>query len=229
MSKSWRNWLIVLAASTAVWILLANLGQGDGFRTLAAVVSILSGFVLFCKAFAALFRSVVRRLALRLAFSYFLIGIVPIPLLAALGFMTAYLVANQFAANRVRREITAVGESAIASGLKLPGVEAGPDGKIPASDVAWLPVGASAPWLETLSRPGFLVEGEDAWLGVAEGKGRRARLLRLTDPNAPWLQELADRTGYEVNLEIGNTRNDSDGFTVDTEPASPGVSVKVGE
>jgi serine phosphatase RsbU (regulator of sigma subunit) len=230
MSKSWRNWLIVFAVSTAAWILLANLNAAGGLVALAAVVSVVSFLVLSVKAFAAVFRSVVRRLALRLAFSYFLIGIVPIPLLAALGFMVAYLVAHQFAANRVRREITAVGESAMVSGVQLPGVAAGPDGKIIASDVAWLPVGASAPWLEKLAHPGgFLVEGEDAWLAIPEGRERRARLLRLTDPNAPWLQELADRTGYEVDIEIGSARNDSEGFTVDTEAAKPSVSVKIGE
>ncbi|MGH9368097.1 MAG: hypothetical protein ACRD3M_10535, partial [Thermoanaerobaculia bacterium] len=112
LRKSTRIWLAILAASSLALLLDGapnRLGAAADFFQIAALVS---GTVLFWRAAAAAFRLIIRRLTLRLAFSYFLIGIVPIPLLAALLFLAAYLVAHQHMANRLRREITAVGEAA---------------------------------------------------------------------------------------------------------------------
>ena len=86
-------------------------------------------------------------------------------------FLGCYVVANQFIASRLRREITAVGESALRSDARLPAVAVGPDGKVISSDLEWLPVGAPAPWDERLERPGFLVDGDD---GLARRRGREA-------------------------------------------------------
>src|SRR5262249_39513150 len=91
--------------------------------------------VLLWRAVAVAFRLIVRRTSLRLAFSYFLIGIVPIPLLAILLFLSAYILAHQFMANRMRREITAVGEWAVANDSSLPRVTADAAGVVESSDV----------------------------------------------------------------------------------------------
>ncbi|MDQ5872429.1 MAG: hypothetical protein M3547_09535, partial [Acidobacteriota bacterium] len=76
LRKSTRNWLAVLAAAI---VLLAIDGSSDRLGLLgglAGLAALVACFVLFFRAVAALFRLIVRRLTLRLAFSYFLIGIV---------------------------------------------------------------------------------------------------------------------------------------------------------
>ncbi|HEY2156443.1 MAG TPA: SpoIIE family protein phosphatase, partial [Isosphaeraceae bacterium] len=150
---------------------------------------------------------------------------VPIPLLAALLALAGYVVAHQFVANRLRREMTAVGEAAVLSGARLPALAVGPDGTVAASEIDWLPVGTPAPWSTAMTRPGFLVEGRDLWLAVPYGGSGGLRLLRLTDPDAPWLAQLADRTGYEVGVDVGTSRRDGANFTVEPTPRKPDIKV----
>src|SRR5262245_25833079 len=170
----------------------------------------------------ALFRIVVRRTALRLAFSYFLIGVVPIPLVAALLFLASYIVAHQFMANRIRREVSAVGETALLRRKDLPAASARGD-RVETSDVAWLKAGASAPWIPALARPGFLVRDQRLWLVVPEPRpaasagAASVRFLDLSDPESPWLQDLANRTGYVVGAETGEASGDQRGFEVRTD------------
>ncbi|HWZ84595.1 MAG TPA: SpoIIE family protein phosphatase, partial [Thermoanaerobaculia bacterium] len=145
--------------------------------------------------------------------------------LAALLALAGYIVANQYVANRLRRELTAVGEAATLSGAKLPEISIGPGNTLSASAVDWLPVGAPAPWYAGLERPGFLVDGDELWLAVPRARNGSVCLLRLTDPDGPWLQQLADRTGYEVGVDVGTSRHDGANFTVDSKPRDPGISV----
>ncbi len=196
-------------------------GDAGCAATLLALVAVAAFLVLLGRGVAALFRVVVRRTTLRLAFSYFLIGVVPIPLVAALLFLTSYIVAHQYMANRLRREITAVGESAILRGTDLPSVTAR-GSRVERSDVAWLKTGREAPWIEALARPGFLVADERLWLVAPSGTPGTVRLLDLSDPEAPWLQALADRTGYEIGAEASEASEHDRGITVRTDvPEKP--------
>ncbi len=187
--------------------------------------------MLLVRGTAALFRLIVRRTALRLAFSYFLIGVVPIPLVAALLFLASYIVAHQYMANRIRREVTAVGEAAVSSRSDLPRASA-QGGRVEASTVAWLKPGASAPWIEALSRPGFLVADERLWLvapdrrtGAPPGSGA-VRFLDLSDPASPWLQQVADRTGYVIGAEASEASEETRGVTISSEtPEKPGPKI----
>ena len=179
-------------------------------------VAVSALLVLCVRGVIALFRVVVRRTALRLAFSYFLIGVVPIPLLAALLFLASYIVAHQYMANRLRREVTAVGETAVLRRPELPAVTAR-SGRIESSGVNWLKPGAEALWVEALARPGFLVGDGRLWLVCPAGRPGAVRLLDLSDPDSPWLQELADRTGYVVGAEASEASSENRGFTVSTE------------
>jgi serine phosphatase RsbU (regulator of sigma subunit) len=193
----------------------------------AHALAVNAAFVLTWRATAFLFRLIVRRTALRLAFSYFLIGLVPIPLLAMLLFLASYIVAHQYMANRLRREITAVGESALASPAALPRVAVAKDGRVESSQVPWLTTGSAAPWLRGLTRPGFLEAEGRLWLAVPEGP-RSLRLLDLSDPSSPWLQRLADATGYQVELGLGTAASRKGGFEVtasDEEAPSRGPRV----
>ncbi len=101
----------------------------------------------------------------------------------------------------------------------------GPDGKVTSSDLEWLPVGAPAPWDDRLERPGFLVDGDDVWLAVPTEKTRTVRLLHLNGPGSPWLQQLADRTGYETGVEPGTSRQEGPNITIDEKPRPSGVRV----
>ena len=131
LRKSTRIWLAVLAGAILASVVIDRAAPESGCWSIAARLLVAqAACVLLWRGGAALFRLIVRRLALRLAFSYFLIGIVPIPLLAALLFLCAYMVAHQYMANRLRREITAVGESAVRSEPKLPDLSVDPDGRV---------------------------------------------------------------------------------------------------
>ena len=225
LRKSTWNWIALFLVAAAAGLALERSATVSGCWTAAAKsVALTALLVLLWRSGAALVRLIVRRLALRLAFSYFLIGIVPIPLLAALLALAGYIVAHQFVANRLRREITAVGEEAARSGTRLPALTVGSDGNVTASDVAWLPRGAAAPWAAGLSRPGFLAEGDSLWLAARRPDGTVV-LLALSDPRTPWLQELADRTGYETSVDVGTARQEGTNFSVGTEKRASGVTV----
>jgi len=226
LRKSTRVWIVVFAAALAASIVIHRAAPESGcWGLVATAVAAQAAFILLWRAGAAAFRVVVRRLTLRLAFSYFLIGIVPIPLLAALLFLGCYVVANQFIASRLRREVTAVGESAVRADAHLPTISVGSDGKVTSSDVDWLPAGAPAHWDDRLERPGFLVDGVDVWLAVPTEKARTVRLLHLNGEGSPWLQQLADRTGYETGIEPGTSRQEGPNITIDEKPQPTGVRV----
>ncbi len=218
IKKSTRIWLALLAVSAVAAAVLGRVTPEAG-----CIVTLLWGLaasallVLLIRGGVALFRVVVRRTALRLAFSYFLIGVVPIPLLAALLALAAYIVAHQYMANHLRREVTAVGEAAVARRNDLPSLTAR-NGHIVASDVPWLAVGQAAAWPEALARPGFLVGAGRLWLAAPAGRPGEARLLDLSDPTSPWLQSLADRTGYAIGAEAGEASDDTRGINVSTGP-----------
>ncbi|MGE5413362.1 MAG: PP2C family protein-serine/threonine phosphatase [Syntrophomonadaceae bacterium] len=225
LRKSTSAWIAVFVVGSAAGVILERSAAVSGCWAVAAkLAAVAAALVLLWRAVAALVRLIVRRLALRLAFSYVLIGIVPIPLLAALLGLACYIVAHQFVANRLRREITAVGEEAAHFGTRLPTLTVAADGRVTASDVAWLPVGAAAPWARGLSRPGFVVQGDALWL-AAPRSGDGLALLALSDPATPWLQDLADRTGYETSVDVGIAKQQGTNFSVDTGKQESGLRV----
>src|SRR5262245_12789346 len=228
LRKSTRIWLAVFAVAVFADVVV-HLQDVEGcWGPLLGGVALCAGLVLLWRAVAVAFRLVVRRTSLRLAFSYFLIGIVPIPLLAILLFLSAYILAHQFMANRMRREITAVGEWAVASDSSLPRVTADAAGLVESSGVPWLKHGQKAPWLGEFTRPGFLANGSDVWLAVPEKGARAARLLNLNDPNAPWIQDFADRTGYPVAVDLERATRNEKGINFDATKETKPPGAKVG-
>src|SRR6202022_3597838 len=175
---------------------------------LVVAVAVCSALVLVNFGLVAAFRAIVRRLTLRLAFSYFFIGLVPIPLPGALLFFCGYLVAHQIVATRVRREVVALAREAVASGESLPALRTDRSGRVIASDLPWIPVGSSAPWARTLEAPRPVIEGERAWLAVPSSEPSRDRiaLILLTDPDHAWARRISARTGYRVDVQVGTSR-----------------------
>lgn len=199
-------WLALLVAGIVV-VVLAEMLRGElgcigGF---ALAVAILAAAVLMGIGTVALFRAIVRRLALRLAFSYFLIGIVPIPLLALLLLVGAYLVAHQVVATRVHSQATALVGEWILTGTNVRTVEAR-QGEIVRSDLPWLPRGAKIDWKHAVETPRPILAGTDVWFVSAKevGDSCELRLIPLTDK--AFLQALADRTGYSISIETGRGR-----------------------
>jgi serine phosphatase RsbU (regulator of sigma subunit) len=215
---STKRWL----AAFAIAMVLLAIDGGDADRlgflgALAWLVAMVAGYLLAFRAVKAAFRLVVRRLSLRLAFSYFLIGIVPIPLLALLLVSVAYLFSFQFVGGRLRREIRAVAEEATAAtpGARVVEVR---DGRVGSSPVDWLPVGTPVPWASGPKVPKFLLAGDQPWIAAGEAKDGKGRILLLPLFDRRILQEIADRTGYVVQSESGTERHRR-GFQIDMDKA----------
>ncbi len=233
--KSTRIWLVLFVASLVAVIALAPAGSSDSgcARLIAIGLANLSGLVLLYRGIVALFRQIIRKLTLRLAFSYFLIGIVPIPLLLLLLFSGAYLLAHQIVATRVHRELVAAGrEAASSSADELPSLRIDEKGRVIDSEVAWLPAGSEAAWALALKGPRSLIAREEGWLAVPdrEAGSRRVFLILLTDPGKTWARRLTEATGYDVIIEVG-TSHRGRGFNVDfsREPVVERREVPAGE
>jgi serine phosphatase RsbU (regulator of sigma subunit) len=213
-----RNWLVVFAGSAAATAILKGVrGDLGCLGSLTAALAVSAAVVLLAFGIAAAFRAIVRRLTLRLAFSYFLIGVVPIPLLAMLLFTVAYLFAHQFMATRVRREVTAVAQDLAARGkasaVRLRGET------VEASDVPWLKPGDRAPWAASLDLPRFAIEGNDIWVAMRREPEDRQTLFLVKADDPEFLRRLAGQTGYPVRIEKGRSRRSRDGWKLSTEPA----------
>lgn len=204
----------MLFVSSALTAVLVTRGSKLGCAGLAAaILAVFCLLWLVALGFAALFRLIVRRIALRLAFSYFLIGVVPIPLLAALLFAVAYVLASQVVGSGVRRAVAAVVEKAAATDEGLPEFRI-EEHAVASSDVDWLPEGERVEWAEKLDVPQPIIVGDDVWFAARpdDADPGRVALLPVADPKSGLLQRLADRTGYEVRLATGrNERRDKGG------------------
>ena len=173
---------------------LEGLSLHDGATFQNGVASHAFATVLAWRALVWAFRLVIHRLTLRLAFSYFLIGIVPIPLLAALLAAVGFLLAHEFIATRLRNEVDTLAEVERVSGTSIPRIRLGPDDRVVTSDVDWLKKGDVASWAGRLSEPRPVVGGGQVWIAVRpEAPEGTVELLPIGDRSAPFLQRLADR------------------------------------
>ncbi len=183
--------------------------SGSGCARLIAIsLAWTAGLVLLFRGVVIAFRAIVRKLSLRLAFSYFLIGILPIPLLAAILFAGAYLVAHQIVATRVHGEALAAARTDAASGERYPSFSVDGAGRVVRSDVAWLPPGSVAPWAVRLKEPRSVIAGDQGWLAVPgpDSADSRTVLILLTDPEKSWARRISKATGYDVTIEVGTSR-----------------------
>ncbi len=216
LRKSTTRWLVALVIETALAVALASArGTLGCLGVICGALASASALLLATRALVALFRLIVRRLTLRLAFSYFLIGVVPIPLLAALLFAMAYLLASQLIGVQTRRELQAVVENAARTARGLPEIRIR-DGVVAASRVDWLARGDAASWAKDLSRPRPLIAADAVWYAVRPEPDDpdRVVLVSFAEPDRDLLQRLADRAGYEVRLGVGRNQNGHGGVQV---------------
>ena len=217
LKKSTRIWLIVFAASFIPAIAIEQiLGSLNCAGSLLAATAVVSGCALLIIGLVALVRAATRRLALRLALSYFLIGIVPIPLLAALLFTGAYVVAHQIVATRVRREVdVAAFEAARAPDRPFVRVAGG---RVSESSVPWLASGTAVPWAGRMDRARLLLAADRVWLAVpsAESDGEAAE-IRLVDLDTALVHRIAEATGYALRVEAGSESRSRRGIQIQTD------------
>ncbi len=210
---------VYLALFVVAIVLVAIDGPSDrlgGLGTLAVLAAWTAGPLLLWRVARASWSVVVHRLALRLAFSYFLIGIVPIPLLAALFACLGFLLSHQYIATRLRSEVDNLAEIARAEGADVPRVTLDRNGRVTSSEVDWLSVGDEAAWARELEAPHPVVGDGRVWIGIrTEGaKGSVVRLLPIGDRSAPYLQRLADRTEWDVAVEVGAEEKSPTGYQI---------------
>ncbi len=200
LRKSTRIWFAILAAAIVLFAIDGGSDRLGVLGALAGFALVVACIVLLFRAVRTAFRLIVRRLTLRLAFSYFLIGIVPIPLLALLLAVTGYLLAFQFVGGRLKRELVAVAEE---TSEKTPGVRVVEvrEGKVVQSPFIAIPEGAAAPWASSAATPRFLVEEDRIWLAAGAPPNGTGKTLFLPVQDRAVLQRLADRTGYVVQAE----------------------------
>lgn len=209
LRKSTKVWLAILAVGV-LGVVADHLGAGNHLG--AAVIpfwlaALAACAVLGARGAAALFRAIIHRLTLRLAFSYFLIGIVPIPLLALLLALVGYVATSQVIATRVLREAEGLAEAA---GPGSRGVVTArvAGGQVSETHTPWLPVGAPAAWVARLDVPRAVLVGQQVWMARAEPERTGTRLF-FVPLDTERLQAIAKRTGYLVRLESGTSRSRS--------------------
>jgi serine phosphatase RsbU (regulator of sigma subunit) len=226
LRRSTWIWLGLLGAGALGAVILRHTSVESGCaRGLLVMVAWTAALVLLFRVGISAFRAVVRRLTLRLAFSYFLIGIVPIPLIACFLFVGTYLVALQIIATRVHGASEDLARQEATTDRAAPGFTIDAAGKVTSSDVPWIAIDSDASWAKTLKGPRPLIEGERGWLAVPTA-GRIALLL-LSDPDQTWAHRLSEATGYDVFLEIGSSRTQHEGFAIDVdEKPKPRISIR---
>ena len=214
--RSTRIWIAVFLVAILGIVIDGPSDRLGGWVYLFVLAAWQSGAILVWRAGAAFFRAVTHRLALRLAFSYFLIGIVPIPLLAALAAAMGFLLSHLYIATRLRAEVDSMAELARASDSGLPTIHIGPDGRVASSQVPWLSRGDPAPWAPALNDPHPLIGGDAVWIAIRSARptGDVISLVPIQDREGPWLHRLADRTGYSVAVELGSSESSTTGYQV---------------
>ena len=215
LRKSTRVWLALFALAI-VGIVIDGAEDRLGFAgVLCVLLAWVSGTILAWRGGRVFFRALLHRLTLRLAFSYFLIGVLPIPLLAALAVAFGFLLSHEYLATRARGEIGALVEIARASGEGLPRIRLDASGRIASSDLDWARPGTDAPWARGISRYRTVVGDGHAWIAIPmAADSRTIDLLPIQDPSSGWLQRLADRTGYDVAVEVGSGSSTPTGYQV---------------
>ncbi|HKB70475.1 MAG TPA: SpoIIE family protein phosphatase [Thermoanaerobaculia bacterium] len=168
LRKSTRVWLILTAVAVAMVAAGDRIGQDSPFTPLGILLLCVAGVVLLVRVARLLARKLFYRLSWRLAFSYFLIGVLPIPMVALLITIAADMTVGQFEVFRVDGGIRELGSRMLAG--QIPGVRKAEirDGVVATSDIAALPAGERAPsWVRLLGEPRFVGASRAEFLAVA--------------------------------------------------------------
>lgn len=221
---------MALRRSSVIWVLVGATGilllAASSLKSTTSITGCLpfpgvilisvAGIVLGARLVRVLTRRFFYRLSRRLAFSYFLIGIVPIPLLALLLAIVAYLTFGQFEAFRVRTALGNIGNQ-MASG-QIPGAlrASARKGKIISSNIpGLLPGQPTGDWIGKLTSPIFFGVREPDNFVVAAAKEGTTHLFALPRRGSIFLDSLARQSGVAIlSTELTASRRNSESSPV---------------
>ena len=215
--KSTRILLAIFAGAAVLLLFDGSSNRLGAAAVLLRLAAIVAGIVLAWRALRWAFRLVVHRLTLRLAFSYFLIGIVPIPLLAALLFAVGYLLAHEFIATRLRSEVDTLAEVERVSGASIPRIRLGPDDRVVSSDVPWMTRGDSAAWAARLSHTRVVFHSPVAEGSAFGAGGLESLYAALAAAHADGARVHSNSWGLDGTTEYNQLARDIDLFSHDFE------------
>lgn len=155
--KSTRVWTAILAAGVAMFVAGARAREDSPLTGFGILFVCVAATVFLVRIARWVSRKLFYRLSWRLAFSYFLIGVLPIPMVAVLIAIAADMTVGQFEAFRVNEALRELGAQILAG--RLPGERTArvERGTVTASSIPLLEPGSPAPrWLSKLSEPRFV-------------------------------------------------------------------------
>jgi HAMP domain-containing protein len=199
LRRSTKIWLALLLGGVAS-ILLGALAWNDGPFLPLGILALTTACIAFLvRAVRWLARKLFYRLSWRLAFSYFLIGVLPVPLLTLLLGTAAYLAVGQFEAFRVRQAIERLGEKMVLG--EIPGVRTARArlGRVERSTIPELAVGADVrPWVGRLRAPKFFGQAEPVYLAVAVRRGDADDIYVVSDREDVFYARVAEESGVAI-------------------------------
>ena len=155
--KSTRVWIALLAVGVAMIVAGTRVKEDSPLMPLGILIACVAGTVFLVRIARWFARKLFYRLSWRLAFSYFLIGVLPIPMVALLIAIAADMTVGQFETFRVNEALRELGAQIVAG--RLPGVRKATVAAdaVTASSIPLLEPGSSAPpWLRKLEQPRFI-------------------------------------------------------------------------
>jgi len=155
--KSTRVWIALLAVGTAMVIAGTRVKGDSPLMPLGILIACVAGTVFLVRIARWFARKLFYRLSWRLVFSYFLIGVLPIPMVALLIAIAADMTVGQFETFRVNEALRELGAQILAG--RLPGVRKATVAAnvVTASSIPLLePGGPAPPWLRKLEQPRFI-------------------------------------------------------------------------
>jgi serine phosphatase RsbU (regulator of sigma subunit) len=200
LRRSTYRWLAVLAAAVALLVVGSLSGERGPWTPLGVLLLVVAVSVLAVRAILALGRRFFYRLSLRLAFSYFLIGLLPIPMLAFLIWIAATMSVGQFEVFRVDQAIRRIGVE-MSSG-EMPGVlrARAENGRVADSEIPVFPAKSALPgWIGDLRAPRFVGQDKAGFLATIRIRGGTTEIFALPMTDVLYAA-IAQRSGVAVHL-----------------------------
>jgi HAMP domain-containing protein len=198
--KSTRVWLILLGAGVALIFLAAVSDATDFLRPIGSVLVLVSCAILSSRLLAFLLHKLFYRLSWRLAFSYFLIGVFPVPLLMLLLGTVLYGSLGQFEVFRVDQALSRIGSEMI--GREIPGVQTAraENGIVAVSRIPALSPASPPPaWVGQVRSPAFVGRDANVFFAVSRTRANITDVFVLPVDDL-FLARLAELSGVAVSL-----------------------------
>jgi HAMP domain-containing protein len=211
LRKSTRVWLALAAGGVALVVAGERIAGDNPITPLGIVLLCVAGVVLMVRIARVLARKLFYRLSWRLAFSYFLIGILPIPMVALLLGIAADMTIGQFEAFRVETALRELGTRILAG--QVTGVlRARVAGKaVVDSDISTLPAGSPAPeWIRALESGRFIGDGGARYFAAGTFTDAGAAISAIPVDDL-FYARLAELSGIALMPLSRNARTRSEG------------------